>query len=262
LDDFGVSRAANSAITELVAAGNFIKNVSCMAVGPHIEEGAELIKSYKHICLGLHATLNAEWDFIKWPPISPVDDIPTLVTEDGVFYSDPTHFVENPPDIGQILREYDRQLDLLANLGLDISYVDSHMLPERCVDGLSEAMSDWARRKGLIDHIHFYRFPAKLEAAASNSLDERYNNAVAWLESLQEGGYIFIMHPAKYSRELLLYGNRHFPPHIVAAARDVEYRLLRSKNLELVCNGLGINTIRYDEAVLNPELFHKGEKNE
>jgi chitin disaccharide deacetylase len=262
LDDFGVSHAANTAITELVAAGDFIKNVSCMAVGPHIEEGADLIKKYRHICLGLHATLNAEWDFIKWPPISPVGDIPTLVTEDGVFYSDPAYFVQNRPDISQILLEYDRQLDVLTNLGLDISYVDSHMLPERYVDGLSEAMSDWARRKGLIDHSHYYRFPAQLEPAASNSLDERYNNAVAWLESLQEGGYIFIMHPAKYSRELLLYGNRHYPAQMVAAARDVEYRLLRSKNLELVCNRLGINTIRYNEAVLHPEMFHNGEKDE
>ncbi len=262
LDDFGASHAANIAIAQLVAAGDFIKNVSCMAVGPHIEEGVEIIRNYKHICMGLHTTLNAEWDLIKWLPISPVNDIPTLVTDEGVFYSDPSYFVENRPDIGQILLEYDRQLELLTNLGLDICYVDSHMLPERYVDGLSEAMSDWARRKGLIDHTHYYRFPSQQEPKLANSFEERYKNVTAWLESLEEGGYFFVMHPAKYSRELLLCANKHFPANMVAVARDVEYRLLLSNKLEQVCSRLGINSIRYDQAELQPEIFHEGKKHE
>lgn len=256
LDDFGASRAANQAIAELVAAGgDFIKNVSCMAVGPHIEEGVDLLKNCKHICLGLHATINAEWDLIKWPPISPVNDIPTLVTDEGVFYSDPSCFVENCPDIGQILLEYDRQLDLVTNLGLNISYVDSHMLPERYVGGLSEAMSEWARRKGLIDHIHYYRFPSQQEPKRADSFEEQYKNVTAWLESLEEGGYFLVMHPAKYSRELLLCANQHFPANRVAVARDVEYRLLLSNKLEHFCSRLGIHSIRYDEAALQPEMF-------
>jgi hypothetical protein len=262
LDDFGASYAANIAIAELVAAGEFIKNVSCMAVGPHIEEGAHLIKNCKHICVGMHATLNAEWDLIKWPPISPVDDIPTLVTDKRVFYSDPSSFVVNRPDIGQILLEYDRQLDLLTNLGLDICYVDSHMLPERYVDGLSEAMSDWAKRKGLIDHIHYYRFPSQQMPKMASSFEEQYKNVTAWLESLEEGGYFFVMHPAKYSRELILCANKDFPAGMVAVERDVEYRLLLSHKLEQVCNRLGIDSIRYDEAELQPEMFTEGEKDE
>ena len=262
LDDFGASHAANIAIAELVAAGDFIKNVSCMAVGPHIEEGADLIKNCKHICVGMHATLNAEWDLIKWPPISPVDDIPTLVTDEGVFYSDPSYFVENRPDIGQILLEYDRELVLLTNLGLDICYVDSHMLPERYVDGLSEAMSDWAKRKGLIDHIHYYRFPSQQMPKMASSFEEQYKNVTAWLESLEEGGYFFVMHPAKYSRELILCANKDFPAGMVAVERDVEYRLLLSHKLEQVCNRLGIDSIRYDEAELQPEMFTEGEKDE
>ena len=262
LDDFGASHAANIAIAELVAAGDFIKNVSCMAVGPHIEAGAELIKNCKHICIGLHATINAEWDLIKWPPISPVDDIPTLVKDGGVFYSDPSYFVENRPDIGQMLLEYDRQLDLLINLGLNICYVDSHMLPERVVDGLSEAMSDWAKRKGLIDHSHYYRFPSQHEPKMANSIEERWKNVVAWLESLEEGGYFFVMHPAKYSRELLLCANKEIPADMVAVGRDVEYRLLLSHKLEQVCKRLGIDSIRYDQAELQPEIFNEGKKDE
>ncbi|MCG7854031.1 MAG: hypothetical protein MIO92_16055, partial [Methanosarcinaceae archaeon] len=157
---------------------------------------------------------------------------------------------------------YDRQLDLLTNLGLNICYVDSHMLPERYVDGLIEAMSDWANRKGLIDHSHYYRFPSQQEPKTANSIEERWKNVVAWLESLEEGGYLFFMHPAKYSRELLLCANKDFPTGVVAVARDVEYRLLLSTKLEHVCNRLGINSIRYDQAELQPEIFNEGKKDE
>lgn len=248
LDDFGASRAANIAIAEVVAAGGYIKNVSCMAVGPHIEEGADLIKNCKNICLGMHAVLNAEWDLIKWLPISPVEDIPTLVTEEGVFYSDPSYFIENRPDIGQILLEYDRQLDLLTRLGLNISYVDSHMFPERYIDGLSQAMSDWARRKGLIDHIHYYRFPKKPEPGPAFSLEEGLQSVTAWLDLLEEGGYFSVMHPAKYSREMLLCRNSQVPAGKVATVRDVEYRVLLSRRLEQICDERGIKRLRYDEA--------------
>jgi len=248
LDDFGASHAANIAIAELVAAGDFIKNVSCMAVGPHIEAGAELIKNCKHICIGLHATINAEWDLIKWPPISPVGDIPTLVTDEGVFYNDPSCFVKNRPDIGQILLEYDRQLDLLTNIGLNIGYVDSHMFPERYVDGLSQAMSDWARRKGLIDHIHHYRFPKKPEPGPAFSLEEGLQSVTAWLELLEEGEYFSVMHPARYSREMLLCRNSQFPAGVVATVRDVEYRVLLSRRLEQICDEREIKCLRYDEA--------------
>lgn len=248
LDDFGASHAANIAIAEVVAAGGYIKNVSCMAVGPHIEEGADLIKNYKNICVGMHAVLNAEWDLIKWPPISPVEDIPTLVTDEGVFYSDPSYFIENRPDIGQILLEYDRQLDLLTRLGLNISYVDSHMFPERYIDGLSQAMSDWARRKGLIDHIHYYRFPKKPEPGPAYSLEEGLQSVTAWLDLLEEGGYFSVMHPAKYSREMLLCRNSQVPAGKVATVRDVEYRVLLSRRLEQICDERGIKRLRYDEA--------------
>jgi predicted glycoside hydrolase/deacetylase ChbG (UPF0249 family) len=146
-DDLGSSHATNSAIAGAAVTGDYIKNVSCMAVGPLIEEGAELLRNCRNICFGMHATLNAEWDLIKWGPISHPSEVPSLVTPEGAFFSDPSRFAAHPPDPDQVLLEYDRQLDLLTRLGLDIRYVDSHMLPELFVEGLNQAMSDWAKQK-------------------------------------------------------------------------------------------------------------------
>lgn len=247
-DDLGSSHAANLAIAGAAVTGEYIKNVSCMAVGPLIEEGAGLLKDNRHICFGMHATLNAEWDLIKWGPISPPDEVASLVSPEGAFFSDPSLFVAHPPNLDQVLREYDRQLDLLTALGLDIQYVDSHMFPELFVQGLSQAMSTWARQKGLIDHIHYYRFPSRMEPRLNSSFETSLAAATAWLDTLVDGGYFSVMHPAKYSREMLLCRNSRVPAGSVAVIRDVEYQLLLSRRLEKYCEEHSIERVRYDEA--------------
>jgi hypothetical protein len=170
------------------------------------------------------------------------------VTPEGAFFSDPAMFSAHPPELGQILLEFDRQLDLLTKLGLDIRYVDSHMFPEFFVEGLSQAMSDWARRKGLIDHISYYRFPEKMEPGSGATFDASLAAALAWLDLLKNGGYFSVMHPAKYSREMLLCKNQRVPAGLVAAQRNQEYLLLLSRRLEQYCDEHSIRRVRYDEA--------------
>ena len=206
-DDLGCSHAANLAIAEVVTTGDIIKNVSCMAVGPHIEEGAELLKNCRAICLGMHATLNAEWDLIKWLPVTPTEKIPSLLTLEGTFAADPSQFLTKIPDTKQILVEFDNQLDLLTKFGLNIQYVDTHMLPEFFISGLHQAMDEWVKKKGLINHIPYYRFPSKLEPEKCNSFDASLAAMFRWLDSLKDDGYFSVMHPAKYSREMLLFTN-------------------------------------------------------
>jgi chitin disaccharide deacetylase len=192
-DDLGASHSANIAIAGAAATGAYIKNISCMAVGPWIDEGAELLQDCRGVCLGLHAALNAEWDPLKWGSVSPPGEVPTLVDERGTFFSDPSWFAAHPPDIDQVLLEYDHQLDLLTSLGLDIRYVDSHMLPELFVEGLAEAVSGWVRHKGLIDHLGFYRFPVRMEPDPSTTYEAGLQAFTAWLDQLEEG-YLFLDH--------------------------------------------------------------------
>lgn len=247
-DDFGSSHAANIAIAEAAMTGDYIRNISCMAVGPWIDEGADLLRNRRGICLGLHAALNAEWDPVRWGPVSPPEQVPSLVNEQGTFFSDPSWFATHPPDLEQVLLEYDRQLDLLTSLGLDIRYVDSHMLPEIFIAGLAEAVSDWARRKGLIDHLGFYRFPSRIDPGPSTTYEAGLESYTAWFGLLEKGSYFSVMHPARASREMLLCRNARIPAGVTSTCRDVEYRLLLSRRLEQVCDERAIKRLRYDEA--------------
>ena len=71
-DDFGSAQAANAAILEALTQGCLIRNVSCMAPGPHIARDAEALRAFAaRVDLGLHLTVNSEWDTVAWTPCGP-----------------------------------------------------------------------------------------------------------------------------------------------------------------------------------------------
>lgn len=247
-DDFGSSRSANRAIAEAAITGNYIRNVSCMAPAPMMEDGAPLLKACPHICIGMHFTLNAEWSLIKWPPLCAPHEVPSLVDENGAFWADPMLFTSHPPQLEQVMQELDAQLDFLTRLGLPIRYVDSHMLPEKFIPGLAKALSQWAERKGLINHLQYYRFPAKMEVGFCETVAEGLDALAQWLGLLTDGQYITIMHPAISGREMLLCCNPQVPMGRISTGRNVEYEMLRSRHPEALCRDLNIRCLRYDEA--------------
>lgn len=55
-------------------------------------------------CFDLHATLNAEWDAVKWDPVLPPEQVPSLVDEHGHFFPSPHVLRERPPRIEEILQ--------------------------------------------------------------------------------------------------------------------------------------------------------------
>lgn len=232
-DDFGSAYAANKAILEAVQNGEYVKNVSCMAVGPHIDTGSEALEELhkrKGICIGLHAALNSEWDYLKFLPISAIEEIPS---------------------VEQAIWEIEAQLDFLVKLGLTIEYIDTHMLPEAAVPGLKEALSEFSRRKGLIDHRWFYTVSSVHQPVLTGEhlLEQDIKAYEEWFVSMKEGEqYVNILHPARYSRETLLFANRVLKGNGVAKSREAEAKLLMDSQFKLYCVKEGIIPLKYTEA--------------
>lgn len=252
-DDFGSSKGANDAILEAVQAG-FIRNVSLMACGAFIEEGAARLKDADNVCFGIHFTMNSEWDRIKFAPLAPADEIPLLLDSSGEFYSSPEELMEalgetcrkesNPKLLEQIRREWRLQLARLRELGFLITYGDTHMFPERTVPGLKESMREWMREEGLLDHRCFYHPLPHLDAQAKvPGLWE------ITARGLEEGQYFYLAHPAIPSEDMYLTGNRHAAAADVVKAREQDYRFVTGERTLKICEEAGIRTIRYDEAV-------------
>ena len=239
-DDLGSSYSANQAIEQVIDAG-FIKNVSIMACGPSIEDAAQRLVHRKDVCFGMHISLNAEWDLVKWGPVLPPEKCKGLVDENGYFLPHPAMFEETNPSVEVIMREVDAQLERLHKLGFSISYIDSHMFPERYVEGLSDALGDFAKRKGLLDHMYYYRLPPTgLTLCNVKNTDQ-----------LPEGQYLAISHPSLDTQEMRMTGNASESGTHVAAARSKETKLLTDK---AYIDSLGIQSIRYTEASFDKRL--------
>lgn len=223
-DDFGSAQAANAAILEALKAGYLIRNVSCMAPGPYLERDAQALAAFSHqVDLGLHLTVNAEWDTVQWKPCAPLEEIRPLLHAQGGFFQTSEALAAAAPPVEAVLREAAAQLDRLTALGLPITYLDGHMFPYRYIPGLDSALAQWCREKGL-------RYAAALDrlyiggptfgptyAGFSQATD-------LWLGSLTAPVTLYVMHPARLSHETCAFSNSSFPPGVVAWERELEYR--------------------------------------
>src|SRR3954467_8584712 len=73
--------------------------------------------------VGVHLTLNAEWDLYRWGPITVA---PSLLDGDGGFPRTQTD-VWDHADIDEVRRELRAQIERAILWGFDVSHLDSHM---------------------------------------------------------------------------------------------------------------------------------------
>lgn len=242
-DDLGSSHSANLAIEQVINTG-FIKNVSVIACGPAVEAAASLLAHRTDICFGMHTTLNAEWDNVKWGSVLPLDKCSGLVDENGHFLAHPSQFIRTKPPVEVIMQEVAAQLERLHKLGFPIRYIDSHMFPEMYVEGLDEAMAEFAREKGLLDHMYYYRLPPwGLNLGCPEDMAR-----------LSDGQYFSVSHPSLDTEEMRMTGNASVSGTDVAASRARETAQL--SNTEFCCRlqKAGVQGIRYDEACFDQRL--------
>ena len=241
-DDCASSRSANTAILKSVESG-FIKNVSIMGNCSYLEEAAKLLAHRKDVCFGMHAVLNSEWERFKWGPVLPIQQVPSLVDQDGYFYDHPAALWENSPNVDEMMKEFGAQLDRITRAGFRVSYVDSHMVPERYNSNMRKRMDDWIELKGLINHYHYYhRIPE------NDSLSRHAENFERVLKKLPMGQYFLLFHPSMMSEESLLMGNKQVSGDQVAYSRNCDMDFCSSKATMESMSKYGFTAIRYDEA--------------
>jgi predicted glycoside hydrolase/deacetylase ChbG (UPF0249 family) len=84
-DDCGSNHSANVAIREAFKSG-ILRNTSIMVPCAAIEEAAEMLAGEAGLCCGLHCTITAEWDNVRWGPVLLPGEVPSLVDANGHFF--------------------------------------------------------------------------------------------------------------------------------------------------------------------------------
>jgi len=240
-DDAGSCHTANVAIAECLDAGLAL-NVGVMACCPFLDEAAKMLAGRKGICVGLHATINAEWDAVKWGPVLPAERVPLLVDAAGHFHRTPNVTHEQGATADEVLVEIEAQLARARAAGLRIEYLDEHMgfgwLP-----GVKERLGDLVRREGLLRGDRGVAYLPR----APQPRDDRADDLIARLEAAPPGAYLIVAHPGHDTEEMRRLGHAGLAPGQVAREREGDTRMFTAPKVLAWCKANGVQPIRFSD---------------
>jgi len=236
-DDAGSCESANVAIRQAARHG-VLRNVSVMAPGPAFasKAGPLLLSLPETICLGLHVTLNSEWETVKWGPLLPRDQVPSLVDEQGDFWPTPDETKAHGGRVDEMLAEIEAQLARVRRAGLTVGYIDEHMGVSWPWPELRAGIAEIARREGLVDA---HGLPGLPDAGGAGGMDSFLRS----LEAAQPGVYVHITHPGWDADDM----RRFDGTGQVAGWRDADRRLLTDPDLPAALAARNVEVIRYTD---------------
>jgi len=118
-DDLGSSHAANLGVYRALRDG-LATSATLMVPCPWARAAAA---EHRGEDVGVHLTLNAEWDLYRWGPIT---HAPSLLDGDGGFPRTVTDSWDHA-DLDEVRRELRAQVERAILWGFDVTHLDSHM---------------------------------------------------------------------------------------------------------------------------------------
>ncbi len=124
-DDAGLSHSQNQATMACLKQG-VVNSYSIMVPCPGFEEMATFAKQHPTYDYGIHLTLTCEWRDYKFGPVLPVDEVPSLVDENGYFHKTRKE-VKTHAHAEEVYKELKAQINRAVLFGLHPTHLDSHM---------------------------------------------------------------------------------------------------------------------------------------
>jgi hypothetical protein len=121
VDDIGLCRAANAGALDALAGAATCGSV--MVPAPGFEEIARIARARPELDLGVHLTLNAEWEGVRWSPLSTG---PGLRDPEGRFWRELAQTVAHASE-AEVRAELRAQLERALAAGIDVTHLDAHM---------------------------------------------------------------------------------------------------------------------------------------
>ena len=122
-DDFGRHTLINRAVERGVQDG-ILRSATIMPGGAAFDDAAALARRTPELSVGIHLTL------VNGNPVLPPAEIPTLVTEAGVFVDDHTAFavrlLRGAVNLSEVRAELAAQLRRVEAAGIHPTHADSH----------------------------------------------------------------------------------------------------------------------------------------
>ncbi len=124
-DDIGMCHASVQAFKDLWKFGT-ITSGAVMVPCPWFPAVAQMCRANPEMDMGVHATLNAEWESYRWGPVSTRDPESGLLDANGYFNQWHQAVYDNAKPEA-VEHEVNAQIDRALAAGIDVTHVDSHM---------------------------------------------------------------------------------------------------------------------------------------
>lgn len=246
LDDIGFCHGVNMAAKRILEEG-VCSSISVIVNTPWLDEAVEILKQHPEVSVGVHLTVNAEWNEYRWGPVLPYSEVPSLVDEFGKFFPSRDAFFANNPKPEEVEKELRAQIRLALRKGLPISYVDYHMGTIMSTPELQQVVERLARefKLGISQYFGEIYAPNVYRVPPEKKLAE----AIAILEQLNEPKlYLFALHVGTNTPEMAVLTDRN-PVGLTAMAahRQAEADLLCSPEFRAALARLHIRLTNYNE---------------
>lgn len=124
-DDIGMCHASVQAFKDLWAFGT-ITSGAVMVPCPWFPAVAQMCRENPEMDMGVHATLNAEWESYRWGPVSTRESSSGLMDDAGYFHQwHQAVYDHAKPEA--VDAEVNAQVERALAEGIDVTHVDSHM---------------------------------------------------------------------------------------------------------------------------------------
>ena len=253
-DDMGFSHSGNLALIKCAKEG-IQTSIEIIVPSPWFPEAVKFLKENPSIDVGIHVALTAEWDNVKWRPLT---DCPSLRTPDGYFY--PMVFPninypkmsikENNPKIEDIEKEIRAQIETAQrNLPGRISHLSAHMGCTWLNDETKALEKKLAKEYKIgiadMDLGALGVTYAPFEGPHATK-EEKIASFIKMLNKLEKGKtYMFVEHPGFDNEELRAIS--HIGYENVAVDRQGVTDLYTSEEVRKEIKRLGIQLISYKE---------------
>lgn len=124
-DDLGMCHAVNVASIKGLMEG-VVTCGSIMVPCPWFPEIAAWARGNPEADLGLHLTLNSEWQYYRWRPVAPWDKVKGLIDSEGFMWRDVISVKENAK-AEEVEIELRAQIERAMEFGIKPTHIDTHM---------------------------------------------------------------------------------------------------------------------------------------
>ena len=124
-DDIGMCHASVQAFKDLWSVGG-VTSGAVMVPCAWFPAVVRMCRENPDMDMGVHATLNAEWESYRWAPVSDVGAGSGLRDEAGYFHDDPDN-TSKLASVEDVEKEVNAQIEMALKAGIDVTHVDSHM---------------------------------------------------------------------------------------------------------------------------------------